>query len=213
MTQTVLRSRSGCQRCRIRRKKCDEKKPICGSCQRLNLYCTWKSADTSNEKGTDPFQAKAKGLQLTTNGGFKRVPLSHNPNLLSGMRNLGSGYQPFRDQAQFDLAMRTSVILRDLISASANPEFRDTSLLTSLALKNDWLRDALASFSAHQDDRLRAKVGPVFYSRAVTTLRSHIGAVQGNGALLEVLAAMIFMGMSDVSQFRITKRGHNLTHS
>lgn len=36
-----LRSNEGCQKCRLRRKKCDELRPVCGSCARLNLRCAF----------------------------------------------------------------------------------------------------------------------------------------------------------------------------
>ena len=35
------RSRNGCGACRTRRKKCDEKRPICSSCVKLSLPCLW----------------------------------------------------------------------------------------------------------------------------------------------------------------------------
>lgn len=38
-----LRSKLGCERCRLRRKKCDERKPICENCERLKLVCTWSA--------------------------------------------------------------------------------------------------------------------------------------------------------------------------
>ncbi|ATZ46378.1 hypothetical protein BCIN_01g09850 [Botrytis cinerea B05.10] len=36
------RSRKGCLKCRDRKVKCDEEKPTCGSCKRLNHDCEWK---------------------------------------------------------------------------------------------------------------------------------------------------------------------------
>lgn len=35
------RSRTGCQICRRRKKKCDEARPTCGGCQRNSLLCEW----------------------------------------------------------------------------------------------------------------------------------------------------------------------------
>ncbi|KAH7009481.1 hypothetical protein EDB80DRAFT_713418 [Ilyonectria destructans] len=35
----IVRSRNGCRLCRERRKKCDERKPACGSCLRLGKQC------------------------------------------------------------------------------------------------------------------------------------------------------------------------------
>lgn len=40
-----LRTRSGCDKCRQRRKKCDERRPSCGACQRLNFVCVWGNAN------------------------------------------------------------------------------------------------------------------------------------------------------------------------
>jgi len=40
-----LRTLSGCLTCRRRRKKCDETRPQCGLCERLELSCVWKSND------------------------------------------------------------------------------------------------------------------------------------------------------------------------
>lgn len=36
-----LRTKSGCLACRARRKKCDEQRPVCGACDRLQLNCFW----------------------------------------------------------------------------------------------------------------------------------------------------------------------------
>lgn len=38
-----LRGRSGCLNCRRRRKKCDESKPSCAKCRRLDEVCEWDS--------------------------------------------------------------------------------------------------------------------------------------------------------------------------
>lgn len=40
------RSRTGCQICRRRKKKCDEVRPTCGGCQRNSLRCEWDCHDT-----------------------------------------------------------------------------------------------------------------------------------------------------------------------
>ncbi|GKZ69197.1 hypothetical protein AnigIFM50267_004384 [Aspergillus niger] len=40
-TKTYKRSRSGCFTCRLRRKKCDETRPICSTCTKLGLKCNY----------------------------------------------------------------------------------------------------------------------------------------------------------------------------
>ncbi|PWY74201.1 hypothetical protein BO83DRAFT_27584 [Aspergillus eucalypticola CBS 122712] len=37
----IIRSRNGCQSCRSRRTKCDERKPTCGTCARLGKICEY----------------------------------------------------------------------------------------------------------------------------------------------------------------------------
>ncbi|KAJ6104102.1 hypothetical protein N7523_010422 [Penicillium sp. IBT 18751x] len=43
MPRTTLgqKSRTGCRECKIRKVKCDEQRPICGSCSRLNKNCSF----------------------------------------------------------------------------------------------------------------------------------------------------------------------------
>ncbi|KAI5779595.1 fungal-specific transcription factor domain-containing protein [Geopyxis carbonaria] len=41
-TKTHRRSRTGCFTCRLRRKKCDEGKPLCRACKHLGLNCDYK---------------------------------------------------------------------------------------------------------------------------------------------------------------------------
>ena len=55
------RSRQGCMTCRVRRKRCDEQRPACQNCTRLNLTCEWKSQrKIVNGKDEEP----AEELQL-----------------------------------------------------------------------------------------------------------------------------------------------------
>lgn len=40
------RSRNGCLTCKRRKVRCNERKPLCYHCQRLNLECVWNGADS-----------------------------------------------------------------------------------------------------------------------------------------------------------------------
>ncbi|RAH78496.1 C6 transcription factor rosa [Aspergillus japonicus CBS 114.51] len=42
IVKSYRRSRSGCFICRLRRKKCDETRPVCASCSKLSLKCDYK---------------------------------------------------------------------------------------------------------------------------------------------------------------------------
>jgi hypothetical protein len=39
------RTKTGCQPCKLRRKKCDEQKPVCVACDRNKLICSWPEND------------------------------------------------------------------------------------------------------------------------------------------------------------------------
>ncbi|RFU80053.1 c6 finger domain-containing [Trichoderma arundinaceum] len=56
------KTRTGCQRCRARRVKCDEVKPICNNCTRLDLDCGYgHSAATKNSKPNSPASSTPPG--------------------------------------------------------------------------------------------------------------------------------------------------------
>ncbi|GME24811.1 Structure-specific recognition protein [Neofusicoccum parvum] len=42
-TARQMRSRTGCQTCRLRKLKCDERKPVCGPCTKANRECVFNS--------------------------------------------------------------------------------------------------------------------------------------------------------------------------
>lgn len=44
------RSKTGCQQCRRRRRKCDEQRPSCNACVKRNLSCNWQREPTTTRK-------------------------------------------------------------------------------------------------------------------------------------------------------------------
>lgn len=207
MIRPRLKTSTGCQRCRIRRKKCDERRPVCSQCYRLNLSCTWLSADKISLQKAESASNKTTLIRPLRDIEINLVPSSRHQTAAIG-KSLGEGYLPFQDQVHFDLTVQSSASLRELISQTANPEFKDTSFLITMALQNNWLRDALASFTAHtfstqKNDRVQKKLAPTLYHSGVSKLRSHIEATQAGGGSIAILGAMIFLGMSDVSYRRM----------
>ncbi|KAE8156561.1 fungal-specific transcription factor domain-containing protein [Aspergillus tamarii] len=61
------RTKTGCVCCRLRRKKCDERKPQCSSCARLSLICTWPDPNEFAWR-------KRLGLPLEEKCGQKTAP-------------------------------------------------------------------------------------------------------------------------------------------
>lgn len=62
------RTRTGCQRCRVRRIKCDESKPVCGQCQAKGFKCQ----QISTLKWEDEFASK--GLAFGRSGVWSKAP-------------------------------------------------------------------------------------------------------------------------------------------
>lgn len=50
MAKNRLRSKGGCKSCRSNKKKCDEVKPICSTCQRKNITCIWPTEEEMLDK-------------------------------------------------------------------------------------------------------------------------------------------------------------------
>lgn len=44
MPHPRLRTKSGCFKCKIRRKKCDERRPKCSACLKWNFICIWPNS-------------------------------------------------------------------------------------------------------------------------------------------------------------------------
>lgn len=59
------RTTTGCLTCRMRRKKCNEGKPMCIGCQRNHLICTWPG-DGKKPQEVSLSRAKAQNLPMTT---------------------------------------------------------------------------------------------------------------------------------------------------
>ncbi|KAI0817098.1 hypothetical protein GGR55DRAFT_684858 [Xylaria sp. FL0064] len=60
------RSRSGCQTCKARRVRCDEKHPVCSHCHRLQLECIYGSVTRSSRKTHNNRNAMQRNEVLKT---------------------------------------------------------------------------------------------------------------------------------------------------
>ncbi|EEU46783.1 uncharacterized protein NECHADRAFT_103670 [Fusarium vanettenii 77-13-4] len=91
----IIRSRTGCFTCRRRKKKCDEKKPVCSGCKRNKLECHWpeptNNTNNSSSSSSQPRTSKASAsvapdsasagihrpVQVTTERRSFSQPLQH----------------------------------------------------------------------------------------------------------------------------------------
>ncbi|KAH7402075.1 fungal-specific transcription factor domain-containing protein [Phaeosphaeria sp. MPI-PUGE-AT-0046c] len=71
------RSKNGCNACRRRKVRCNERRPRCAHCERLNLDCTWNRPLTSR---SNTAQTTTSNSNISSNGSNAHV--AFNPNLL-----------------------------------------------------------------------------------------------------------------------------------
>lgn len=70
-----LRTLSGCLTCRVRRKKCDESKPQCTTCDRLRLRCNWASGHQTTDAVPDTNGVSSKSKEFVEcNLGIRSIP-------------------------------------------------------------------------------------------------------------------------------------------
>lgn len=61
--QHRFRSLTGCLTCRRRKKKCDERKPICIACTRNSVQCAWPAAGSRRNAQTSILLAASQGCK------------------------------------------------------------------------------------------------------------------------------------------------------
>ncbi|KAH7129522.1 hypothetical protein B0J13DRAFT_611270 [Dactylonectria estremocensis] len=54
------RSGGGCIPCRQRRKKCDESRPICGSCFTRQVHCRWRNVSTESDHASSYYEGSSQ---------------------------------------------------------------------------------------------------------------------------------------------------------
>ncbi|KAG4416680.1 hypothetical protein IFR04_010198 [Cadophora malorum] len=86
------RSKSGCLTCRRRKVRCNEHRPRCSHCERLNLECLWRPIQQSSRQGTSNLRQSHGELSFTVNGSTAPVPTS-GPASAGAMPNMnGANY-------------------------------------------------------------------------------------------------------------------------
>ncbi|KAH9223930.1 fungal-specific transcription factor domain-containing protein [Leptodontidium sp. 2 PMI_412] len=79
------RSKSGCLTCRRRKVRCNEHKPRCSHCERLNLECLWRPTQQSSRQASSSLRCGNGGDSYTSNRSGSSAPLSASalPNMTS----------------------------------------------------------------------------------------------------------------------------------
>jgi hypothetical protein len=191
-TQTTkLKSRTGCLTCVARKKKCDEKLPRCGHCERLGLACKSRSTQTTpvtltniREKSVSP-----------------RVPISN-------------GYPSFVSDEEKRVTGASSQILAAFVSRVADRDFLELPLVGRLCVQSRLVREAVMAFSV----AYYPNPSGFHYKMALRSYQSCIAGIQGLQAhdsrnfkeSITLLTAVCFLGLLEVRDSALGPRGQIL---
>jgi len=129
-----LRTLSGCLTCRRRRKKCDDVRPECGSCSRLELRCAW-DASTGGHEG----QVCSPRIEVTkpTKYQYDRLPLEHHQQDIFHSQHIHP-----------ELTAQCSSWISSTLSPLAMTQWRSAETLMIELQRCRVRREAIAAFAA-----------------------------------------------------------------
>lgn len=181
-TPKMLRVKTGCLRCRKRRKKCDESKPICGACKRWDFACIWPgNGEDSPPAGQSPSNCSS----------LARAVNSH-------------GCSAFRDQTQFTFLQNFAIVYQTLICPLAGNEYKNVNQVVVISLREAWIRDALNAFTGYMlfsrtsDTKMKERALSS-YQMAVVGLKDRLCNQLQKGEELPIIVAATFLGLVEVS--------------
>lgn len=176
---TKLKSRTGCLTCVARKKKCDEKLPRCGHCERLGLSCQSRATQVL----VTPTNMREKSMT-------PRVPVS-------------SGYPPFASDMEKRITLASSKILSPFVSRVADASFSDLPLVGRLCVQSRLVRQAIMAFSVACDpcaSESHYKMSLRSYQRCITGIQGLKSYDSHNlGESTSLLTAVCFLGLLEVS--------------
>ncbi|KAL4959679.1 Zn(II)2Cys6 transcription factor [Aspergillus stella-maris] len=193
---TPMRSRTGCQTCRRRKKKCDEAHPICGGCSRNNIPCQW------------PNESQARLSRRP-----RRRVCHSGPGIPQGLSGMATVFAvPTRPVMHRILHHFTE---RFPVWMSISPGPRRTSFLhnvVSTAVGNALTMDCLLALSAADlskyivDEPELQMVASSLYGNALAGVRAAIGVPSSSGKADVIVLAVILLCVHETQNFSDTSR-------
>lgn len=204
-----LKSRKGCLRCRLRRKKCGEEHPVCQNCRRNNMNCIWPGLDDDIIIHFLPSNQRLASLSVSLRSHSEvcnYVVSSVSQGYLTYPRlSPDPGYPPLRNVTEHRLIETLVGFLTMLMAPQIQPSKPDHRHVFGAALKEPWIRDTLLAFSAFvssaRDESLRT-IAYRYYSSSIQQVQQRIGDQIDATRREELLIATLFLGMFEVKASR-----------
>lgn len=200
VSRARLRTKTGCITCRDRRKKCDERRPVCQACQRLNIYCCYRDGSEGIKSPTpSPTLAVVAESHAEEHDSVEIIPIPSPQSTSLHLRPRG-----LRTQRDYDLFHYCSERFIQLLTIpDATYEFRDAAHVFAVGFDEPWvMHAALAPAALHASHaELLPKENAIVYTQsALEGLRHATERVMASPESRETfLAASLFMGVFEVS--------------
>ena len=135
-----LRVKTGCQTCLKRRKKCDETRPVCSSCNRLHLSCAYRNAILVPDSTTTSESDTTSSTRSETT-----------PDPLPLIASLSIQPEGLRTQRDWNIFHYCSTkYMRVVTSPEAPDRYRDLSFVFAVGFDKPWvIHAALAPAALH----------------------------------------------------------------
>lgn len=205
LSRARLRTKTGCITCRDRRKKCDERRPICAACERLKIYCLYRD-DSEGLRTPPPAHAVVVSKPPTDRDSPELVSIPSPQATSLWLRPRG-----LRTQQDFNIFQYCSEkFIQHLTSPDATWEFRDVSYVFAVGFDEPWvMHAALAPAALHASyAELIPREDAILYTQSALQglRRAARSLAAGHDSREAFLAASLFMGVFEVSgTFRISK--------
>ncbi|KAG0646571.1 Sterol regulatory element-binding ECM22 [Hyphodiscus hymeniophilus] len=195
------KSKTGCQRCRARRVKCDEGKPICGGCSRHNVTCFYDHLAKPEGKHTDESEVSSPSSSRSV------------PSRISYPDSNTIAPAESKERRLLELRLMHQWTLNTCLTfpLSADPSVRDinTTILPKLSLENEALLYCIFFLSAlhlmkTEPANLEARENYLhYYSLTITAHRVDVNALShSNADVVCLTAALIRLGSFAILQER-----------
>lgn len=190
MRTSALRSKTGCLTCIARRKKCDERRPVCGDCHRLGLKCVSREG----------VRRKDEPHSIVTSATCVRVQTW----------TLSNGYQRFHDEAERRLSVECPSVLGAFVSQVAGDEYRNLTFLTNAAIRDVWVRQAVVAFSAafqpaDHDHRSMKEICLRNYHACTQNIRKSLSGPSSYWEADNMIISLTLLGIMEVPTTRLAR--------
>ncbi|EXJ94756.1 hypothetical protein A1O1_03154 [Capronia coronata CBS 617.96] len=215
-----LRTKTGCFKCRERRKKCDERRPVCSACKRLDIDCVYRKSLTpssaspqvhrSSPTPPTPPSSPSSDSVVTTRSAVTEIAIA-SPRFTS-LWSRPEGISTERDWNIFHYC--STKFYQLLTTPEATAEFRNVSAVLSAGFDVPWvMHAALAPAALHASHAaLIPKADAMAYTQsALQGLRQAVQNTKSQAASNEsFLVASLFLGVFE--DFYSSPSSQSLTH-